>query len=262
MWALLFKVIGNAPETTLLVDFETAAFNTAKDVFENIIPKGCLFHLGQSVDRQVTKLGLREKYISNLFFRVRVKCMVALAYVPIDKVGSTFFQLAMTFEMNEIPLLKYFEKYYIGEKKTSGEGRKQPLFDIAFWNVYARCAHGVTRTTNAIEAFHKNFGDNQPQPVHPTMPQLIEGLKRQQLLTNLDIAIIQRGEVGVDRAARAHYNSCLEQLVATYDIDQDALSLVKGIAYANLAQYSAAHKPIDKPKVEKPKTLVAAPVAE
>ena len=149
------------------------------------------------------------------------------------------------------------ESTWIGEKKANQLGRKQPKFRIDLWNVYNRARHGLTRSTNALEAFHKNFGDNQEQPIHPTVSQLLEGLHRQQMYTNLAMAQIERGDLAVDRKEREKHNERLTQLIATYDIDKNGLNLIKGVALANMAQYSAAHQQLDNgipvlPKAPKP----------
>lgn len=46
---------------TVLLDFEQAAHDAAREVF-NVETKGCLFHFGQCLIRQINSIGLKLTY--------------------------------------------------------------------------------------------------------------------------------------------------------------------------------------------------------
>jgi len=46
----------------VLTDFERAAINTVKDVFPEVVVKGCGFHFRQTLMRRVQQEGLKVAY--------------------------------------------------------------------------------------------------------------------------------------------------------------------------------------------------------
>ncbi len=46
---------------------------------------GCLFHFGQCLFRKLCDFGLREEYIELENLRNWFKCMISLAFVPLDE---------------------------------------------------------------------------------------------------------------------------------------------------------------------------------
>ena len=73
-------------------------------------------HLCKRLDFQVKRFGLMTKYQMNDQFKLRVKMLAALAFVPVSDVISTYESLAVTFLDDELPLLSYFELTWIGQE--------------------------------------------------------------------------------------------------------------------------------------------------
>ncbi|CAM4983140.1 unnamed protein product, partial [Rotaria socialis] len=80
---------GNFQPETILSDFETGTIKTIKDMLPNVTHKGCLFHFGQSVWRHVQNKGLSAKYKEDENFRLNVKMLIGLAYLPLSDVKET-----------------------------------------------------------------------------------------------------------------------------------------------------------------------------
>lgn len=74
----------------LNVDFELAAVNAIKEVFPGAKIQGCLFHLSQSVVRNLSANGLKSRYESDLTFSTEIRQMIALAFLPPDQVNTFF----------------------------------------------------------------------------------------------------------------------------------------------------------------------------
>ena len=55
----------------------------------------CLFHFGQCLWREIQSLGLRNKYTTNDTFRMNVKKLMALAFLPVSDVTKGIQQLLM-----------------------------------------------------------------------------------------------------------------------------------------------------------------------
>jgi len=81
---------------------------------------GCLFHFAQAVWRQVQSKGLTRKYNEDESFRLTVKKLIALSFVPLDQVIPGFDLICDQFDDDADDLLDYFEKTWIGEKGRRG----------------------------------------------------------------------------------------------------------------------------------------------
>ena len=111
---------------SFLSDYEHGTFNAVLEVFLGIGEEGCFFHLCKRLDFQVKRFGLMTKYQMDDEFKLRVKMLAALAFVPVSDVISTYESLAVTFLDDELPLLSYFELTWIGQE-VGETGRWLPL---------------------------------------------------------------------------------------------------------------------------------------
>ena len=183
------------------------------DVFPGIGEEGCFFHLCKRLDFQVKELGLMPKYRVDDPFRLRVKKLAALAFVPVADVVACFESLATTFLADELPLLAYFEGTWIGQ--SVGGRRLPPTFPHHMWNVLDRSAAGSTRTTNSLEAFHHTF-NSLLSCQHPTVWKLLESLEAQQNISRSTIFKISRGDTFKCSAKERRRNKRIANLVAGY----------------------------------------------
>ena len=51
---------------------------------------GCYFHLAQSIIRKVNELGMKTEYENESNFRCSLRCLAALALVPVDDLQEAF----------------------------------------------------------------------------------------------------------------------------------------------------------------------------
>ena len=70
--------------------------------------------------RQVQSNGLSTKYRQHVFFRLNVKKLIALAFIPVDDVITAFDLFAQQIDDDTYDLIDYFEKTWIGQKKRRG----------------------------------------------------------------------------------------------------------------------------------------------
>jgi len=74
---------------TFQIDFEIGMIVAIRDSFGyNIEIKGYLFHFGQSIWRQVQKVGLVHDYTHNDEVKKMVRRICVLALVPIDEIDE------------------------------------------------------------------------------------------------------------------------------------------------------------------------------
>ena len=80
-----------------LSDYESGAYLAVKEVFPGIGEEGCFFHMCKRLDYHIKQLGLLPKYTSDLEFKVRVKKLAALAFVPLSDVVLVYESLSTSF---------------------------------------------------------------------------------------------------------------------------------------------------------------------
>ena len=143
----LFNIVKNVcPElcpTLILTDFEKAAFNAFGQAFPLANLGGCRFHLAQAIMRHVNEHGLKHKYMVDTEFRIRVKCLQALSFIPEPLVVEFFELISAEFEDEELVVLNYFERTYIGAMNPRSKERRQPQYEIPFWNMQNRSLLGL-----------------------------------------------------------------------------------------------------------------------
>ena len=76
-------------------------------------------------------------------FRIIVKKLAALAFIPVAHVIPTFESIATQFLQDELPLLSYFEKTWIGAP-VAGNRYLPPDLSIQMWNVLDRSSYLVS----------------------------------------------------------------------------------------------------------------------
>ncbi|CAF3408991.1 unnamed protein product [Rotaria socialis] len=179
---------------------------------------GCLFHFGQCVWRQVQSKGLSAKYQEDENFRLNVKMLIGLAFLPLSDVITGFDLVAGEFNDDDADdLLDYFERTWIGEPKRRGVGRKKPQFDIPLWNVYDRVMANLPRSNNSVEGWHNAFA-NRVTVAHPTMQKLAEKIRCEQSKFEVDIAhLLQGHQPKSKKACHRKLDERIARLVRDYD---------------------------------------------
>ena len=149
MLKILKEIVPECDPKSFLLDYEVAMINSVKATFPNCTISGCFYHLCRCVTRHVASVGLRKEYNSNIDFCIKVKSLMALAFVPPTDVLTVFGQLCAEFPDTDAcdKLLKYFKQTFI--QQTGRNDRPQdPLFKIELWNHYQDGLNCVPKTTN------------------------------------------------------------------------------------------------------------------
>ena len=124
-------------------------------VLDDVLLLTCLWRVTTSLSGFIVSVGLMPKYRQDDAFKLRVKKLAALAFIPVSDLVATFESLSTSFLNDELRLLAYFENTWIGQ--PVGGRRLPPLFPHHMWYVRDRSGTGSSRTTNALEAFHHAF---------------------------------------------------------------------------------------------------------
>jgi len=90
-WQLLKESNVDLEPQSILSDFELASFQAVRDTFPQTDIVGCFFHLAQAVWRKIQTSGLYETYTTNDEARTKLKSLLALAFLPEERViGGSF----------------------------------------------------------------------------------------------------------------------------------------------------------------------------
>ena len=211
------------------VDFERASINAVAATFPEARIAGCYFHLGQSVYRRVQRLGLQGKYEANEDFRLGVKMLSAIAFPPQEDIARGFGDLSPQFQDDEIPLLQYFGRTYVGVRV--GNERRNPLFARDIWAVSGGEDVGITRTNNAVEAFRHTFSAGLAGADRLGAWRFVETLQSQQNHTDKDVADFDQGVDKVPKRRQVERGQHITAPTSRYGRGGDSMGIVRGIAY-------------------------------
>ena len=213
----------------MMADFEKASQNAVRHVFPAVQLVGCLFHLSQCLWRKVQEFHLAERYRDDENFRVHVKMVLALSFVPSVDVTDAFEMLVESSPREMETVFDYWEDNYIGRQRRNR--RAAPLFAIDQWNVRDRVTDGLPRTNNSVEGWHRSF-QQTIDCHHPSVFKLIGQFRKEQDKVEIEIARFQAGNRQPE-ASKAKYVQLirrLRNLVPTYD-DTECLEYLRRIAY-------------------------------
>ncbi|KAF9761940.1 hypothetical protein NGRA_2326 [Nosema granulosis] len=107
-------LVGVLNPTVIQTDFEIPAITALTSIWLNTRINGCLFHLGQAIDRKIKDLNLSNIYATNFAFKKFTRALIALAYVKFDQLEEEFLLLKEhdSFPGLIIPLYNYLYNNY------------------------------------------------------------------------------------------------------------------------------------------------------
>ena len=76
--------------TFAIGDFEQAPRNALTDIFPSATIIGCWFHFTKAVFEKVKKLGLSRLYKTNQLFRIWIRKLMALPFLPEEHIRHTY----------------------------------------------------------------------------------------------------------------------------------------------------------------------------
>ncbi|EFO91197.1 CRE-SRW-33 protein [Caenorhabditis remanei] len=170
----LKAVLPNWSPTDYLGDLEIGQARAVANAFPGIQTSFCYFHLLQSWYRNLKKYHLDGlvHYGGPMYpFWSLLRC---LPYGDVGNVEQDFRALVGLLPTPLTPDMQKFEEYlrkfYIGPRQTL-------MFPPATWNVSSRTLRHLPRTTNAVEALHRNLERCVRDTRGRTSPLLSELLK-------------------------------------------------------------------------------------
>ncbi|KAF7685046.1 hypothetical protein CDIK_4205 [Cucumispora dikerogammari] len=203
-YSLAFNFINrniNINPKYILLDFEIAAINAARETFPHSKVQGCLFHFGQSLWKKLQNLSLSQKYKNDKNFNQTVRMLLNLAFVPpvdVIKQYSSIIKIYKKTENKELQkFLKYFENTYVGSVEQDNI-YKEPIFSPDLWSCFFRVLDRAPRTTNAVESWHRSIR-RKIESTHPNMSKLIDSFQKEEETVHLNLIKAARGELQLIR---------------------------------------------------------------
>lgn len=212
----------------------TAAINAFSTVYPGAVLRGCFFHYAQCNFRHIKRNSeLLAKVNMDSDFSLNIRQLIALAFLPPQDVESAYQEMEKSrfFKDNETVLdeyLEYFSTTWIGSFNRRGE-RKKPLFEIKLWNCYDSLLQSLPKTNNICEGFHRGFA-GLLSVHHPTLYKLIDGLLKQQSLTDVKMTMVDIENTDKGRKKWSQLAIKLKKLVESYPERRDTPSYLRGIA--------------------------------
>ena len=90
MLKILIELEPDLNPEVIISDFELASIKSFKKCFRGARVSGCLFHLGQNIQKKLKELGLTFLYLQDPIIRKFTKSLTSLAFVPTGSVFSCF----------------------------------------------------------------------------------------------------------------------------------------------------------------------------
>ena len=142
LFQILIELNGRPTPTLIKTDFEQASISAARSQFPNAKISGCLFHLGQAIQRRIAEEGLKKYYNDNPFVRKHIKELMALSFVPIECIKPLFEELynRARFPDRLKPIYDYFSRNYI-------EGIITTRYPRDIWSCYTSFVVEIKEST-------------------------------------------------------------------------------------------------------------------
>ena len=173
------------PPRAVRVDFESADLKALKEIFPDSIIEGCWFHFRRAIWRNLQAKKLVPVYNAHRSFQLYVKSLLALAFVPTDRVVEYFEILSASkpeARVREIDEFEhYFEATYLGLKWGSHGARKPARYPRPIWNQFNRTLARTDKTTNSAESWNSVWSKGAESSCG--LWTVIENLRREEALT-------------------------------------------------------------------------------
>lgn len=219
--------------SAISTDFEKGLMNSFATAFPKAQLHGCFFHLVKNMKQKLADLHLLSRYNKDPDFALAARMVTGLAFIPPSSLDNAIAELAVYLPQELMPLLKWFEKFYVGDLLRVLPGgrivRKTPMFPVSCWTVFERTLLGEARTNNYAESAHKRL-QTEFAVKHPSLWRLIDGLKKIQHQRDMVKARFQAGHAAVKKRSKyAKMDTLLLGLVQKVD-EMTTAEYLEGIA--------------------------------
>jgi hypothetical protein len=219
----------------ILTDSEQTAINASIREYPDTNFIGCLFHLGQSVWRQIQANSLSKRYGKDKEFSLKLRQIIALAFLPPSEIPGAFDELKSTIPEEASEIMQWFENNYVHGRiqrimRGGNVSCTAPLFSPIFWSVFEQMELGIPRTQNRVEGWHRRF-ETLVGKCHFGVYTIIEGIKKEQIQMERRAEYIIRGRAHTStRKEYAEREKRISAIISDRE-NRSYLSFLRGIAH-------------------------------
>jgi hypothetical protein len=205
-------------------DFEHASILALKEQLPNTNVSGCMFHLGQSINRKIQKLGLQCLYTTDNTIKKFVKYLTALSFVQPIHVRDTFHEIRThrDFPVVLITVYDFFYDNYIGFDDNV-------RFPLSIWNFGSVLNIDLPRTNNGIEGWHSVFKQTFGTSRY-SLQLLFEKLKFEEDAIRLKVLRVENNEVLVKNEKYVRMEDNLQSFLNGVGVENFGFSFVESLA--------------------------------
>ncbi|CAF3849720.1 unnamed protein product [Rotaria sp. Silwood1] len=219
----------------VLTDFEKGSINAVKSEFSSAQSKGCHFHLGQAVYRQVQDAGLTQKYGTDEKFSLLIRHIPALAFLSPLEIPDAFDEVKALLPSDAEPIVQWFENNYVHGriKRTLRNGtikRHNPLFPPEMWSVFDNMEFAFPRTQNKVEAWHRRW-EILIARSHVGIFTMIKQIQKEQNEVEMEIEKSMRGEPAPKKRKEDENREFRIQNVIADRGNRSTIDFLRGIAH-------------------------------
>jgi len=180
----------------VMIDFESAVWATMREVLPVVVQRGCAFHFGQAVCRNIQAIGLQVPHATD-DHRI---CRTALPFPPADEIRPAFEDLKQAAPDNEVigRHLGYIQKTWMDST----------VWPPSAWSVYKQ----PIRTNNDVKGWHYRL-NAKARHGQLNMYQMVGLLHEEAVLIAVNVKLLSAGKAAwLQRCSYAE----LQRRVATY----------------------------------------------
>ncbi|CAF1076003.1 unnamed protein product [Rotaria sordida] len=219
----------------MLTDFEKGSINAVKLEYSSAQSKGCHFHLGQSVYRQIQAAGLTTKYGTDQNFSLLIRHIPALAFLSPLEIPDAFDELKVILPSDAEPIIQWFENNYVygRVKRILRNGRVQrhnPLYSPEMWSVFDNMEFAFPRTQNKVEAWHRRW-ETLIARAHVSIFTMIKQIQKEQNEVEMEIEQSMRGEPAPKKRKEDENREARIQNVIADRGNRSTIDFLRGIAH-------------------------------
>ena len=219
----------------VLTDFEKGSINAVKSEFPGAQNKGCHFHLGQSVYRQVRGAGLARLYGNDEKFSLLIRHIPALAFLSPLEIPDTFDEVKALLPSDAEPIIQWFENNYVlGRiKRTLRNGtvqRHNPFYSPSMWSFFDNMEFAFPRTQHNVEAWHRHW-ETLIARSHVGIFTIIKQIQKEQNVVEMEIERSMRGEPAPKKRKEDENREVRIQNVIADRGNRSTINFLRGIAH-------------------------------
>ncbi|XP_077289448.1 uncharacterized protein LOC143913487 [Arctopsyche grandis] len=145
----------------IISDLEKAAIHASQSVFPGVESRVCFFHFEDCLWRNIQRFGLAQNYQSDTAFSLKLKRLMALAFVPADGIPAALEVLRPTMPVEANVVVEWLDEYYVnGKENIRPDGtiaKTPPLYPPEMWSIYPSTVDGMPHRQNVVENWHRRW---------------------------------------------------------------------------------------------------------